>query len=412
MCEVSGLNCARVPTGVILNLNLWMPSRDYNLKEFLDEAAATLTAYNKTERRDLIEEIVSLITVPDSQANVCEEVLSFCSASVLEMIKTSPESLDNLLRSSRILKQYSNFHVLVDAVTSTFVSLDPVKMDEAALLDAVISGLTAIESQTISLSGSCLIKLLKRDPRGVSRRLIDHPDFVAVLTADMCAMFSRLEEDIVQTVPFIRIVRFCELIIDLSGDPQLEQKILQSVECEFINKIYRSELKQMKLDRTEAVKWCNELMKVCHRGNQLVRPLVSKVFEDLHVSALQETDDLKEILRNERSRPIKEVARLLFTSKRPGCSQILRIPSSPSRVDEPLYRSTLKRFLKSFEQFPVGISPQNCSLSDFAGEMFKTDREILTNWLPFCLQVVEIEAADAEMRMFVDISGRINEFLG
>ena len=79
-----------------------------------------------------------------------------------------------------------------------------------------------------SLSGSSPIKFAQKDPRGISKRLASTPDFVAVLTADMCAMFSRLDEESnAEMAPFIRIVRFCELILDLSGDANLERKILR-----------------------------------------------------------------------------------------------------------------------------------------------------------------------------------------
>lgn len=397
-------------------------ANEYNLKAFLDETALNLSSYSKIECLELFDQLVNLILKQDPETDVCEEVLSFCAASVLEMSKSSSWSLKKLLQSSKILKKYSNFHVFVDAVTSTLVSLDRIEIDEDILIESVISGLSAIESQTISLSGSSLIKLLKNNPKGVSRSLKLHPDFVAILTADMCAMFSRLEEESIQLAPFIRIVRFCELIIELGGDVELEGKIIETVKNEFINKIYRTKLRQMRTERSEALKWCNELMKVCHRGNQLVRILVNEVFKNLNVSIVKNNSDLKEILRNERSRTIEEIVNILFiqndststSTSNQNKNKQLKIPECKNiqNITDSIYGTNLKRLLNSFESFPIALNfKSKNSLTDFAHETFTQNREILLNWLPFCLQVTEVEGFDVEMQMFIDISGRINEFL-
>ena len=391
-----------------------MPSRDYNWKTFLDETATNLATIKQAERRDLFVQLSDLV-LESEDAEVCEEILSFCSASVIEMIKSAEDSLERLLKSFKRLKKYSKFHVLVDAVTSTYVALENTQIDENVLLESVISGLTAIESQTISLSGSSLIKLLKKDPHGISMRLAEHSDFVAVLTADMCAMFSRLDEESnAEMAPFIRIVRFCELILDLSGDANLEQKILKTMESEFINKIYRTELKEMKGDRSEALKWCNALLKSCHRGNQLVRPLVHEVFTGIDVGMNGDNADLREILANERIRPIKGVAALLFTERNMNemCRPVLNIPEPVQAqiIDDSIYRCALKRMLNSIDLFPVSLDISKCELTSFAASLLQENREILINWLPYCLQVCELVFNDAEMAMYIDISRRINDY--
>lgn len=410
------------------------------LKKFLDETAQNISELKSPELEDLFDRLIDFVLQDRSSVSEeeewegsVEEVLKFCSASVLEMTKckskSAEKSLMKLFQSSSKLKIYPNYHVLINALTSTMVK-NPISEYESewigSVLEAVISGLTAIESETISLSGSSLIKLLKwereqekedlgkGDGKLISKRLAEHVDFVAILTADMCAMFSQLEE--VKSAPFIRIVRFCELVIDVSDrNSGLKERIVDSVKREFVGKVYRTTLREMK-DSSLALSWCNELLKACRRGNDLVIPLISEVFKVLKdLEKLEDNEDLIEILQNERSRVVEEIVRHLFTAAEyddGGAINLIRAkPIEDVLIDDLIYRNALRKQLESFERFRIPESVKIGGLTELAAKMFSRNRLVLLNWLPYCYAKLGWAELDSELRMFIDISGKVAEYL-
>ena len=181
--------------------------------------------------------------------------------------------------------QSPDYHIFVSTVASNIITRKREEVDSGILratLDALLLGLAAIESETISLSGSCIIKLIQWDHTGeVSRILRDNADFVAILVADLCAMFSKIEDS--GSAPFIRIVRFCELLIDVSGfESGLPEKIIASLHSEFISRILRTTILSSKNPYT-ILRWCNELLKACHRGNEFVVPILNEVFSRITI---------------------------------------------------------------------------------------------------------------------------------
>lgn len=393
-----------------------------SLKKFLDETAESFGTEKSKDFDGIIIILIEQILEEDS-SEIIEEILKFCSASVLEMSYSSMGSLKKLFENYQKFKFFYNFHILVNALTSKIIKRSGKEFESNwidSLLDALISGLSAIESETISLSGSALINLLKWEKKNpeslISKKLADHVDFVAVITADMCAMFSRIEE--VQFAPFIRIVRFCELIIDVS-DPNsgLKERIIETIQKEFINKIYKKTLRT--LNSNEIIDgfpltWCKELLKVCHRGNELVGPLVNEVFTQITTKEnLWENADFIEILENERSRTIEPIVKLLFTAEKPN-NQTLIIDNVDKVIviDDLLYRTTLKRQLESFEQFKID---KNIQINGILKEnLFIEHRAVFKNWLPYCLMTakrIQIHEKDLEMQMFIDISRKLIKYL-
>lgn len=400
-----------------------------SLKKFLDETAQNIGNLPADQVESLfsqlVEQRVLSETCKDLSDEEIEEILKFCSASVLEITKTSRLSLMNLLKNSGKLRKYPNYHVLVNAITSNLVK-EPISVALEtgwidSILDALISGLTTIESETISLSGSSLIKLLKwertNEVSWISRKLADHEDFVAILTADMCAMFARMEEegDGFTAAPFIRIVRYCELVIDVS-DPKsgLKDSIIKTVQEEFISKVYRTTLKESKEKIEKPLRWCNELLKTCHRGNELVRPLVNEVFHKIKPALVVDNAHFIEIVANERSRPIDGIVKLLFTAEDSGCGCCtIKVPELMNTlvIDDLIYKKCLKEQLESFEQFRISRNIKISGLTPLAVNLFNGNRTVLLNWLPYCVKTCRILPVDLEMKMFVDISTKIVEFL-
>jgi len=304
---------------------------------------------------------------------------------------------------------------VVSYTTATCSSGELINLE--SLLNAVVSGLTAVESETLSLSGSSLVKLLQWNRRIVSQGLSGHEDFVSILTADMCAMFSRIETS-TDFGPFLRIVRFCELIIALS-DPEslLKNIIINSVQEEFIERVYRTTLRTC-LNSNIPLQWCAELLQVCHRGNELVIPLVDEVISQVHFNedpSIQE--DLLKIVCNERARLIPGVIKLLFSAQSSEEAIILSFPSSilePNMIcDNSMYSKTLSNALDSFERFrvPEHMKSQISSFSPFGKIIFERERPVLLNWLPYCLKIQSIYTDDVELKMSIDICTKLTSYL-
>lgn len=424
-----------------------------DIKRFLDKTADNLGSLKSNEIEKLFENLIETVLEEEEEdsSEIIEEILAFCSASVLEMIQSAKGTLQNLFLARDSLKLYSNFHVLISSVVSTVVKNSVSDFDDQwidLLLESVISGLSAIGSETISLSGSSLIKILKweEDKIGIdksdgllckrlSKKLAAHPDFVAILTADMCAMFSRIEE--VDSAPFLRIVRFCELLIDVSDNRSgLSEKIVETVEREFISKVYRTTLKTIS-SKTLPFKWSNELLKVCHRGNELVKPLVGEVFKEQssnghniynvnnssyngHNNTLIDTasplffnSDFIEIFSNERSRIIPEIVQLLFRHEETTCTCSITISDSNDTViNDDYYKTVLLKQLESFEKFKIRNFDKFKSISTFSVFLFQSNRQILSNWLPYVLKLkVKIETDNSDLRLHMDISKKLVKFL-
>ena len=402
-----------------------MPTIIYNndFKRFLDETADNLGNLKTSEVEELYENLIATVLEQDS-TEINEEILAFCSASVLEMIQTAKGTLLKVFNGRDSMKLYSNFHILISSVVSTVINYPITDFEENwidLLLESVISGLTAIESETISLSGCSLIKLLKWGDdllcERLSKNLANHPDFVVILIADMCAMFSRIEE--VGIIPFLRIVRFLELLINVSDEKcGLMNKIVEMVEKEFINKIYRTTLKTIS-SKNLALKWSNELLKVCHRGNELVKLLVGEVFkefEEIKKEEIIKNQDFIEILANERSRKIPEIVKLLFTSeespKEEKTCLILSVYDFDVLViNEEIYKNVLLKQLESFEMFKVTEFNFMKNITQFSILLFKSNRLVLLNWLPYILKVTKIETKSVELRLQLEISMKLIEFL-
>lgn len=418
-------------------LPLNMPTTIYynEIKRFLDETADNLGNLKASELEELYENLIkTVISILEQggSSEIIEEIFAFCSASVLEMIQTAKGVLLKAFKERDSMKLYSNYHILISSIVSRVVKYPVSDFDENwidLLLESVISGLTAIESETISLSGSSLIKLLKWGEEEeedtllcerLSKKLANHPDFVDILVADMCAMFSRIEE--VGTSPFLRIVRFIELLINISDEKSgLENKIVETVEREFISKIYRTTLKTI-LSINLAFKWANELLKVCHRGNELVNGLVGEVFKELgNIRAeekanfiIQQNSDFIEILANERSRKIPEIVKLLFTPEESEKVTLI-VPVGDSVdggvINDEIYKTVLLKQLESFEMFKVSEFHVMKSATPFSIKLFKSNRLVLLNWLPYLLKVVKIETKNVELRLQLEISMKLIEFL-
>lgn len=393
------------------------PSPRSNIKDFLDKTAERIGNMKCGDSKLLFDELVELILRPSTESAEIEEVLAFYSASVLEMMQSSRGALAVLFVNKYRFKNYSKFHVLVSAVISIMVGDDYARYSDLwvdGVIDALICGLTAIESETISLSGSSLIKLLRWDATGrISRVLADHVDFVAILTADMCAMFSRMDES--GSMAFVRIVRFCELIIDVSDKgSKLSEKIVRSITSEFIKKVYRNTLR-MTRNYGGALMWCDELIKGCQRGNEVTRPLVGEVFKWIGaVDNLHSNIELVQILRNERSRSVEEIASLLFANAESTKPQCIRSDNQQGvfTVDDAGYRRALKENLNSFNNFRIPKPFKFNSLTPFGMEIMTKDREVLMNWLLYVCKVAKVEVADdEELLMLLDISSKMNEFL-
>lgn len=230
----------------------------HNLKGFLDEKSDLIFKMKEKESSKLFNDLLQMIlsSTAGSEEEI-EDILDFFTSNVIEMMKSSRNLLEILFENRDKFKYLSKFHVLISAVVSTIVG-DDEEEDFGSIdcvVDALILGLTAIESDTISLSGSSLIKLLKWDKNGrISRSLRDHPDFIAILTADMCAMFSRIDES--GSMAFLRIVRFCELLIDVSDkESELSESIVESISKEFIEKVFRNTLRMIG-NLQDPLKWC------------------------------------------------------------------------------------------------------------------------------------------------------------
>jgi hypothetical protein len=390
-----------------------------NFKRFLDEIADNLANLKASEVAELYENMFESIAEQDN-AVVIEDIFAFCSASVMDMIQSARGTLEKIFRRRNELGIYSNFHVLISSVVSTIVKspiadFDPKWID--LLLEAVITGLTAIESETISLSGSSLIKLLKWDEEshfavGLSQKLAAHSDFVAILTADMCAMFSRIDE--VDSAPFLRIVRFCELLIDVSDKQSgLTDKIVETVAEEFIAKVYRTTLRTSSNVNT-ALKWSNDLLKVCHRGNELVRPLVGEVFTHLNnvnVSDFVSNSDFIEILSNARSRAVPEIVCFLFTSESSDIGKITLDNIEICEISEEVYKRELLNQLESLECFKIAHFDRFKSVKTVAVGLFQSHHSILLNWLPYVMKVAEIETSDPLLKLQIDISKKLAQLL-
>jgi hypothetical protein len=402
-----------------------MPTIVYydHFKKFLDETADKLRNMKSDEIEGIYENLVETVLEQESSSEIIEEILAFCSASVLEMIQSGKGSLYKVLKGRDSLKSYSNFHILISSIVSTVVQTPVSDFDEGwidSLLESVISGLAAIESETISLSGSSLIKLLKWGNvcERLSKRLADHPDFVAILTADMCAMFSRIEE--VGSGPFLRMVRFCELLISVSDDEEsdLKNKIVETVEREFLRKVYGTTLKTIS-SKTLPLKWSNELLTFCHRGNELVKPLVGQVFKSSNSTNyfdLIYNSDFIEILANERSRAIPEIVELLFTFEEyEGTTLIISDSYSYSGtlvITDEVYKAVLLNKLESFEMFRIRNFSDFKSITPLAILLFEAHRQILLNWLVYILKLkVKIETKNVELRLHMDISRKLDEYL-
>ena len=404
-----------------------------SLISFLDETSQNICNLESKDVQVLFDQMVRLIVEEESD-EVIEEILKFCSSNVWELTG-SLDSWKKLFLNCGKLKHFPNFHVLVSTVTSKIVK-DPIEEVESdwidSLLDALISGLAAIESETISLSGSSLIKLLKWERQNgdggrlsISKKLAKSSDFVAILSADMCAMFSRIgaedadADENNQAAPFIRIVRFCELIIDVS-DPEsgLKERILDTVEKEFINKVYRKTLREMKGNERMAMKWCDGLLKSCHRGNDLVNRLVGEVWSLLMVCdgsnfrVFECDNNFIGIISNEWSRRIKEIVLFLFSSTEETEKIVINNTSDTSSDDDLVYRNALRSQLESFEKFKIPAdSPNFRGLTRMGAKMVGENRSVLINWLPYCLKLTEIESCDLEIKIHIDISRKLIEYL-
>lgn len=390
-----------------------------NFKRFLDETADNLANLKSSEVAELYENMFETI-MEQGDSVAIGEIFAFCSASVMEMIQSARGTLEKIFRHRNELSIYSNFHVLISSVVSTILKSAITDFESEwidLLLEAVITGLTAIESETISLSGSSLIKLLKWDEEnnyalGLSHKLAAHSDFVAILTADMCAMFARIDE--VDSAPFLRIVRFCELLIDASDKrSNLMNKIVDTVAEEFIARVYRTTLRTSS-SVNSALKWSNDLLKLCHRGNELVKPLVGVVFAHLTTvnnSEFSSNSDFIEILSNERSRTIPEIVCFLFTQEAKRFMKITVESAEFCEISEEIYKRELLNQLDSLERFKIAHFNSCESLTTISIELFQSHRSILLNWLPYVLKVAEIETNDPLLRLQMDISKKLAQLL-
>ena len=194
------------------------------------------------------------------------------------------------------------------------------------------------------------------------------------------------------------------------------------VKIEFINKIYRTTLKTIS-SKNLALKWSNELLKVCHRGNEIVKPLVGEVFKEFGEEEIKEEEflknqDLIEILANEKSRKIPEIVKLLFTSeespKEEKTCLILSVYDFDVLViNEEIYKNVLLKQLESFEMFKVTEFNFMKNITQFSILLFKSkfNRLVLLNWLPYILKVTKIETKSVELRLQLEISMKLIEFL-
>lgn len=408
----------------LFGANMPISQNPHNLKGFLDEKSDLIFKMKEKESSKLFNDLLQMIlTSTAGSEEEIEDILDFFTSNVIEMMKSSRNLLEILFENQGKFKYLSKFHVLISAVVSTIVGEDEEDFGSLdCVVDALILGLTAIESDTISLSGSSLIKLLKWDKNGrISRILRNHPDFIAILTADMCAMFSRIDES--GSMAFLRIVRFCELLIDVSDkESKLSESIVESISKEFIEKVFRNTLRMIG-NLQDPLKWCSELLKGCQRGNEITRPIISEVFNCLKSGnnySIQDNSDILDILRNERSRSIEGIVQFLFcfTCAELQVLEVKSLKSEPIKIDNDAdcnYKSILKRNLESFNRFRVPSPFKYNSLTSKAVEIMKKDRQVLLNWLPYVCKMIRVrienDAEDEELLINLDISRKLIEFL-
>lgn len=364
----------------------------------------------------LVDDLIS-----DSRGMSVDDVLDFLVSGVVELIQQSPESFKRLLRCCDFsLRSSFKFHVLISAAVSYLTVVNGAREEEGLmelLLNVVVFGLTAVESETLSLSGSSLVKLLQWDRVSVSRFLVQHPDFISILTADMAAMFSGSENNL---QPFVRIVRFCELIIALSNpNSQLKEALLQSIQSEFIEKVYRTTLRS--IYGQNPLQWGLELLRVCHRGNELVIPLIEEIFSELRDLS---SPEFVEMLRHERSRQITSITKLLFHTDGDDCGKlkdtaVIRACSQNTLPLDDLnatYSEYLSSAMESFDRFrvPEEVKCEISSLTPLGQKVMESDFQVLQNWLPYCLKVCEINSVeddDLELKMAIDICSKLSTLL-